>query len=238
MPHKDPEKRREYQHNRYVNFSTDEREKRRTENRLAMQRKRNQDPVPLREYRQSWRLKNKTRVRFCERQRRARQRLTIIIMLSFILIYHADKHVLESIRISPFFGKRPVKKRKYYQRKIDEVRRKARHRKLPCDFTKSEYHFMMQYWGYACAVCGNQEGFQWTLANDHWIPLASQNSPGTVAVNIIPLCHGIGGCNNEKWNKDPNLWLIAKLGKRRALKKIQEINSYFVIVKKRQEKIN
>src|SRR5262245_36706706 len=74
--------------------------------------------------------------------------------------------------------------------------RRARKRNLPDTFTIEERQFMLEYWHHACAICGNQDGFFWTLADDHWICITSPDCPGTVAENMIPLCHGKGGCNN------------------------------------------
>lgn len=64
---------------------------------------------------------------------------------------------------------------------------------------------------------------------DHWIALTDSrtDNPGTVVENIIPLCHGWGGCNNNKRNRDAAEWLTKKLGPRKAKKKLAEIQAYF-----------
>lgn len=118
--------------------------------------------------------------------------------------------------------------------RIFNARRVARKRSMPDTFTCEEQKYMLQYWGYSCAVCGNEEGFQWTLANDHWIPLSSPECPGTIACNIVPLCHGVGGCNNSKKAKNALAWLLNRFGKRKALIIEKSILAYFSIVQLRQ----
>ncbi len=112
------------------------------------------------------------------------------------------------------------------------ARRRARQLALPVQFTKDDWLFCLNYWAYSCAICGNQEGFLWCLAADHWIPLVDQeHCPGTVPWNILPLCHGQGGCNNTKHAQEPRAWLEKKIGKGQAKKKIQDIAQYFALAK-------
>ena len=106
---------------------------------------------------------------------------------------------------------------------------------LPYTFTLAEEAFCRAYFNYACACCGNEEGFLWTIAMDHFIPVTSLQCPGTIATNMIPLCHGVGGCNNTKNNKDPEQWLVQHLGKRRAHQVLQKIYGYFAIVSMQQQ---
>lgn len=106
-------------------------------------------------------------------------------------------------------------------------RRRARKRELPNTFAQTDYDFMMQYWHFSCAVCGRENGFQWTIAADHWIALKDPACPGTVVTNILPLCHGVGGCNNSKSNKSPSLWLLERYGKTKAKKIETAIMAYF-----------
>lgn len=118
--------------------------------------------------------------------------------------------------------------------RITASRRRARLRALPDTFTLAEREFMLQYWHHACAVCGNQEGFFWTLADDHFIALASPNCPGTVADNMIPLCHGTGGCNNSKNDSDLVVWLMVKYPAAKAKRILKAIETYFAIVRARK----
>lgn len=109
-----------------------------------------------------------------------------------------------------------------------------RKQKLPKAFSARDWDSALQYWGYACAICERPRGLWHTLAQDHWIPLTDPHCPGTVSVNILPLCHGEDGCNNSKGKKQPEIWLEAKLGKRRANKKLKEIAAYFAWVSQQQ----
>jgi hypothetical protein len=45
--------------------------------------------------------------------------------------------------------------------------------------------------------------------------------------NILPLCHGVGGCNNAKGKKHPEAWLSERLGHTAAKRKLKEIHDYF-----------
>jgi len=92
---------------------------------------------------------------------------------------------------------------------------------------------MMSYWQQTCAVCGREEGLWHTLAIDHWIPLASPECPGTIASNMLPLCHGIDGCNNSKKHSPPEVWLLQRFGKHKAKQIIAKIASYFAVVQER-----
>jgi hypothetical protein len=112
-------------------------------------------------------------------------------------------------------------------------RRRAHKRGLPGTFSTADRTFMLQYWHFACALCGNQEGFTWTLALDHFIPLSSPACPGSTADNTLPLCHGIGGCNNFKGSNDPHVWLRERFGRRKAASILKKINTYFDVVRQR-----
>jgi hypothetical protein len=111
------------------------------------------------------------------------------------------------------------------------ARRRARESGLPDTLTTADIAFLYQYWGFACAVCGKEEGlFNLKLALDHWIPINDPACPGTVRTNILLLCHGRGGCNNSKHGKDPVLWLTRRYGERRAKAILKKIDAYFALV--------
>jgi len=59
------------------------------------------------------------------------------------------------------------------------------------------------------------------------IPLVSPDCLGTVPENIVPLCHGVSGCNNEKQNLHPQKWLERKFGEAEAKQKLLEIEAFF-----------
>jgi len=123
---------------------------------------------------------------------------------------------------------------------LGHLRRQARLLGLRDDITREEISFAYQYWRYACAVCGRENGLWETISLDHWIPIASKTQvcPGSTAANLIPLCFkkhdappGLdASCNNEKLNQDPVVWLTKKLGKRKATAKLKEIETYFTAV--------
>ena len=107
----------------------------------------------------------------------------------------------------------------------------VRKRSLPHSFTQQDWERALEYWGYRCAVCGRPRGLWHTLAADHWIPLTHPDCPGTVPTNIIPLCHGEGGCNNSKGKKMPDAWLEERLGQKQGFQKGVEIDAYFLALK-------
>lgn len=104
---------------------------------------------------------------------------------------------------------------------------RARKRRLPNTFTAQDRRRALDYWHGRCAVCGRPPGLWHTIATDHWIPLSSAACPGTVRTNMVPLCHGTDGCNNQKYAKMPEVWLHEKLGKHRAKRKLEEIEYFF-----------
>lgn len=115
--------------------------------------------------------------------------------------------------------------------KVNMHRRRARKLGLQDTFTHEEWLQCLSYFGNCCAVCGRPQGLWHTLAADHWIPLASKICPGTTSLNIIPLCHGINGCNNSKGSKSPNDWLVTQFGNRKAKQILSRIEAYFQWVK-------
>lgn len=133
------------------------------------------------------------------------------------------------------------KKRSYHKRwraenteksKAASQRRRARKQGLPDSFTSQDWSAVLAYFDHKCAVCGRPVGLWHTLAADHWIPLNSLNCPGTIPGNILPLCHGDGGCNNSKRDRDPAEWLQRKYPKRWR-KVLARIDTYFEWVRER-----
>jgi hypothetical protein len=118
--------------------------------------------------------------------------------------------------------------------RLKDIRRRARKRGLPDDFTAADWSRCLDYFHGCCAACSRplRDLFgTHTASADHWIPLVSPDCPGTIPVNIVPLCHGVNGCNNHKSNKNPNQWLIEQFGKRRAREILKRIETYFEWVK-------
>lgn len=118
-------------------------------------------------------------------------------------------------------------------KKTKTLLRRSRKSKLPVKLTSKDWQRCLDYFNYSCAICGRPRGFWHTLAQDHWISLTDPrpDNPGTVPWNIVPLCHGDGGCNNIKWKKDPEQWLITHYGKRKAAKILKRIQDYFEHIK-------
>lgn len=83
------------------------------------------------------------------------------------------------------------------------TRREMRLANLPNSFTRKQWTYAVDYFGRACAVCGEHGNYR-TLHRDHWIPVASPYCPGTIATNIVPLCKK---CNLSKNSKYPDVWL-------------------------------
>lgn len=109
-------------------------------------------------------------------------------------------------------------------------RRKARLLELPHTLTIKEWQHAKDHFNGCCAVCGRpfKDLFgTHTVAQDHWIPLSSPDCPGTIAKNIIPLCHGVSGCNNSKRDKNAFQWLVERFGKRKAKHIYDKIIAYF-----------
>jgi hypothetical protein len=116
----------------------------------------------------------------------------------------------------------------------------AKKRALPNTLTIEDWTFALEYWGGRCAICGEAPTFWTILSRDHWIPISDKrpDNPGTSATNILPLCfsryEGSNCCNNSKGNRDPVEWLIGRLGKRKASRKLAEIQAYFTAVQTRK----
>jgi hypothetical protein len=104
-------------------------------------------------------------------------------------------------------------------------RHEARRRLLITDFTVKQWRRALIEFHYCCAVCGRPRGLWHALAQDHWIP--ESKGGHYTATNIVPLCHGIDGCNNKKGKKDAHEWLVQEHGKRKAAKIEARIQAYF-----------
>lgn len=137
--------------------------------------------------------------------------------------------------------RRQIPQYKAYQRKywlspkgrtasrVASQRRRARVRCLPSTFTLQDWEFALSYFSYRCAICDRPTGLWHTLAQDHWIPVAKGGS--YTSDNIIPTCHGVGGCNNTRLDRDPIEWITEKFGARKAKRIINRILTYFASLK-------
>ncbi len=112
----------------------------------------------------------------------------------------------------------------------------ARKRALPNSYTLEHQQFALEYFNGCCAVCGRPfyDLFsERTMALDHWIPISSDDCPGTTPTNIVPLCHGVDGCNTRKQARDPQEWLVSQFGKRKAREIMARVEQYFDAVRER-----
>jgi hypothetical protein len=110
---------------------------------------------------------------------------------------------------------------------VQKQRRRTRKMGMPSTFSWDDWQYALTYFNHRCAICGRPRGLWHKLAQDHWIPIASPDCPGTIPSNIIPLCQGDGGCNNSKSRTNPADWLVTKFGKRKAAQILKRINAYF-----------
>jgi 5-methylcytosine-specific restriction endonuclease McrA len=119
---------------------------------------------------------------------------------------------------------------------VKTLRRRARKLSLPDIFTGEQWQYAVGYFNGCCAACGRQGNDLFgthTLAADHWIPLSHPDCLGTVAWNIIPLCHGEGGCNNSKNDKLPGVWLRENFTDRENMEIMSRTIAYFNDVRER-----
>lgn len=114
--------------------------------------------------------------------------------------------------------------------KIGTSRHRTRKLNLPNTLTAEQWTRALAYFNGCCAVCERPliDLFgSHTVAMDHWIPIKSPDCPGTIATNIVPLCHGEGGCNNRKSAIAPDEWLTRQFGKHKAKQILAKIQAYF-----------
>jgi len=124
-----------------------------------------------------------------------------------------------------------------YETRAIKLRRRARERSLPADFSGADWERALTYFNERCAVCGREPEGNLVLAADHWIPL--MKGGGTTKDNIIPLCHSQRGneygCNNTKSHRDALEWLTYYFREEKALEVLERISHYFDWVKVQKE---
>jgi hypothetical protein len=108
--------------------------------------------------------------------------------------------------------------------RIQRARRRSKMHELPTCFTKHDWEVCLEHFNYCCAYCGVQRDFWHTLEIDHYIPVTNSNCPGHVPTNIVPSCKS---CNTSKQNKNPEQWILERLGARKGRLCIDRIKSYF-----------
>lgn len=122
--------------------------------------------------------------------------------------------------------------------KANTLKRIIRKRNLPMNYRASDWIIALEYFGYKCAVCGydcSSPQDDRVFAQDHWIPMEYKgaDNPGTVPANIVPLCHGTGGCNNLKHDFMPDVYLRKYFDDDKANEILKRITEYFEWVKSR-----
>lgn len=117
--------------------------------------------------------------------------------------------------------------------RVRNHQRRSRKNNLPHTLTEDQWKDTLEYFDNKCAVCGRSSASdsEYTLAIDHWIPLADKDCPGTTVWNCIPLCHGKNGCNNSKHNTPALVWLIKKYGHEKALVINEKITTFLNMTK-------
>lgn len=81
----------------------------------------------------------------------------------------------------------------------DNAIRRARVKSRPARWSQQDWINCLSAWRNRCVYCG-AEG---RLTQDHFVPLSSSESPGTVASNIVPACPP---CNTSKGTRLPEEW--------------------------------
>jgi len=125
------------------------------------------------------------------------------------------------------------------KRRVYNRNRRARNRSFPNTLSTEQWQRALNYFNGCCAVCGRQLGDLFgdqKGSPDHWIPLSydGDDNPGTVATNIVPLCHGIDGCNNSKSDTMPDEWLAREFGNREGRQIGRRIEDFFEWVREQE----
>jgi hypothetical protein len=105
--------------------------------------------------------------------------------------------------------------------RVNHNRRRARKRDLADTFTASDWSIALRHFGNACAACG--QGLMFYSHQDHWIPITSEDCPGTVPHNMVPLC---STCNISKHDTMPAEWLTKKFGLRKGRSILRRIEAF------------
>lgn len=108
-------------------------------------------------------------------------------------------------------------------------RRRSRKASLPATFTISDWQRAIEYFGGACAYCGNPPSLfdvNRVLHQEHHTPVA--NGGGYTATNIIPACQL---CNLSKCDKPASEWCNTRFGKKKTKRILDRIARYFEAVK-------
>lgn len=140
------------------------------------------------------------------------------------------------LRVRLYRKAHPEKEREYRQANMGRIRaisavyhalRRAKAKDRSVALSPEDWERALQYFDHACAVCGRHRDSLHSISLDHWIPLSHMDSPGSVKTNIVPLCHGPGGCNNVKGRKHPEQWIAEMYEPPIAIEVLDRISGYF-----------
>lgn len=155
--------------------------------------------------------------------------------------YYAENTERESERKRQYRIANPDQIREIHRRyrvqnaekvRANNRRRRALKRNLPATFTAEHERLALEYFHNCCAVCGRQLNDLFGThypSMDHWRPI--KRGGGSTPDNMIPLCHGKGGCNNRKNANDPVEWVKREFKPKQAQQILDRINTYFKWVK-------
>jgi len=131
-------------------------------------------------------------------------------------IKHREKNQLRRSRNYQNYRRATIEWIKNNRDKVNTSihKRRALKQGLPHDLPVGKQAEIISRFDGRCAICGRAESNSRIIVLDHWIAIKSdaKNNPGTVENNLVPICHGVTGCNNSKRNQMPLDWLMRKFG--------------------------
>lgn len=119
--------------------------------------------------------------------------------------------------------KHPEQCRKHTQQ------RRARKQSLPATFTEQDWQHALEYFNGCCVYCGHTPSLfdvNTVLHQEHHI--AQSKGGGYTPDNILPACQS---CNLSKHDKDPEIWIIERFGKKCGKTVLERVYKYFEWVK-------
>lgn len=83
---------------------------------------------------------------------------------------------------------------------IDNNLRRQRHAGRPFQWSTQDWTACLVAWNHRCAYCDRGR----RLTQEHFIPIADPDFPGTIPGNMLPACQP---CNSSKQDRDPFEWI-------------------------------
>lgn len=125
-------------------------------------------------------------------------------------------------QLREFHRNRDLRDTRYRNRSNE--RRRMRIAEFPYDWTDHDMVFALKFFNNTCAYCGNHLS---KITWDHYIPINSMQSLGTIPENMVPAC---AQCNYSKNANDPIEWVRSKFANH--IKIINTIGDFFTHVRK------